>query len=100
MPGATSFPPPRMRGSRKALICKQSIDHEYQGPGLGRRALLAALATAPDHEWTTTPQYDVSVRFWQRQARDEASAGSLLPALTNATGWPADCCSSPVPWDL
>jgi GNAT superfamily N-acetyltransferase len=37
---------------RKALICKQSIDQEYQGPGLGRRVLLAALATAPDHEWT------------------------------------------------
>ncbi len=31
--------------------------------------LLAALATAPDYEWTTTPQYDVSVRFWQRMSR-------------------------------
>ncbi len=68
---------------RKALICKESINLEYQGLGLGRSVLLAALATAPDYEWTTTPQYDVSVRFWQRMSRatgasltdDPASAG-------------------------
>ncbi len=68
---------------RTVLICKDSIDLEYQGLGLGRRALLATLATAPDYEWTTTPQYDVSARFWQRMSRatgasltdDPASAG-------------------------
>ena len=60
---------------RKALICKESIDREYQGLGLGRRALLAALATAPDYEWTTTGQYEVSVRFWQRMSR--ATGASL-----------------------
>ncbi len=60
---------------RKALICKESIDREYQGLGLGRRALLAALATAPDYEWTTTGQYEVSVRFWQRMSH--ATGASL-----------------------
>jgi hypothetical protein len=60
---------------RKALICKESIGREYQGPGLGCRALPAALAAAPDHEWTTTPQYDVCVRFWQRMSR---AAGASL----------------------
>jgi hypothetical protein len=60
---------------RKALICKESTGQEYQGPGLGRRALLAALATAPDHARATTPQYDVSVRFWQRMSR---AAGASL----------------------
>jgi GNAT superfamily N-acetyltransferase len=59
----------------KALICKESIDQEYQGLGLGRRALLTALATAPDYEWTTTPQYEVSARFWQRMSR--ATGASL-----------------------
>jgi hypothetical protein len=56
---------------RKALICRQSTGQEYQGPGPGRRALLAA----PDHERTTTPQYDVSARFWQRMSR---AAGASL----------------------
>jgi hypothetical protein len=56
---------------RKALICKQSTGQEYQGPGPGRPALLAA----PDHERATTPQYDVSVRFWQRMSR---AAGASL----------------------
>jgi GNAT superfamily N-acetyltransferase len=60
---------------RKALICKESVDQEYQGLGLGRRALLAALATAPGYQWTTTPQYDISVRFWQRMSR--ATGASL-----------------------
>ena len=31
------------------------MDLEHQGLGLGRRALLAALATAPDYEWTARP---------------------------------------------
>jgi hypothetical protein len=60
---------------RKGLICKESISSEYQGLGLGRRALLAALATAPGYEWTTTPQYDTSVRYWQRMSR--ATGASL-----------------------
>jgi hypothetical protein len=60
---------------RKALICQESTRQEYQGPGLGRRALLAAPAAAPDHERATTPQYDVSVRFWQRMSR--ATGASL-----------------------
>jgi hypothetical protein len=60
---------------RKALTCKQPAGQEYQGPGPGRRALLAALATAPDHERATTPQYDVCVRCWQRMSR---AAGASL----------------------
>jgi uncharacterized ferredoxin-like protein len=64
---------------RKALTCRQPAGQEYQGPGLGHRALPAALATAlataPDHERATTPQYDVSVRFWQRMSR--ATGASL-----------------------
>jgi GNAT superfamily N-acetyltransferase len=54
---------------RQALVCKESIDQEYQGLGLGRRALHAALATAPGYEWTTTPQDELAVRFWQRMSR-------------------------------
>lgn len=54
---------------RKALICKESIGPQYQGLGLGRRALLGALATAPGYAWSTTPQYDTSARFWQRMSR-------------------------------
>lgn len=34
-------------------------DRDYQGLGQGRRALLAALATAPDYKWATMPQYEV-----------------------------------------
>ena len=28
-----------------------------------------ALATAPGYEWTTTPQDELAVRFWQRMSR-------------------------------
>jgi hypothetical protein len=62
----------QVRGTcRKALTCKESTGQEYQGPGPGGRALLAA----PDHERATTPRYDVSVRFWQRMSR---AAGASL----------------------
>ena len=67
---------------RKALICKESIGQKYQGLGVGRRALLAALATAPDYEWTTTPQSPVSARFWQRMSR--ATGASLTDDRAHA----------------
>jgi hypothetical protein len=64
----------------QGLICKVSIDSEYQGLGLGRRAVTAALAIAPSYVWTTTPQYDTSVRFWQRLSRVTGASLSDDPA--------------------
>ncbi|WP_157253680.1 hypothetical protein [Nonomuraea typhae] len=54
---------------RQGLVCKVSVAGGYRDLGLGRRLVLAAHATGPDYEWTTTPQYDTAERFWQRMAR-------------------------------
>lgn len=78
---------------RKGLICKESISSEYQGLGLGRRALLAALATAPDFEWTTTPQYETSVRYWQRMSRATGASLTDDPAQAGPRPAPARTCT-------
>ncbi|TMR08714.1 hypothetical protein ETD86_46550 [Nonomuraea turkmeniaca] len=54
---------------RQALVCKTSVGEEHQNLGLGRRLVLTAYATAPDYDWTTSPQYSTAEGFWQRMAR-------------------------------
>lgn len=53
----------------RPLICKVAVDGLHQNLGLGRRLVLAAFQTATGYQWTTTPQYETSVRFWERMAR-------------------------------
>jgi hypothetical protein len=67
---------------RRALICMQSVSSRYQGLGLGRRALVAALATAPEYEWTTTPQHETSVRYWRQMSR--ITGASLTDDVSHA----------------
>ncbi|MFD0854597.1 GNAT family N-acetyltransferase, partial [Actinomadura adrarensis] len=54
---------------RHALVCKVSVDDLHQNRGVGRRLVLAAFDTAPTYQWTTTPQYETAMRFWERMAR-------------------------------
>lgn len=80
-------------GSLKYLLCdecqlgcvaKIEVDEDYQGRGLGTRALELVRAQAPGYQWCTTSQDDTAVTFWQRIARRTGDAytdddGDLKP---------------------
>jgi hypothetical protein len=54
---------------RVAMIGNVEIMPEYQGLGLGQRAILRLHRRNPHYEWHTTAQYDTSGTFWPKVAR-------------------------------
>jgi hypothetical protein len=65
-------------GTMKYLVCDQcrlvlvgkiGIEPEYQGLGLGTRAVTAMFRRYPDFEWRTTAQFDTSGTFWPSMAK-------------------------------
>jgi GNAT superfamily N-acetyltransferase len=59
---------------RRGLIGKVSIMPEYQGLGLGTRAVRHAFRSAPSYAWRTTAQYATSGTFWTWMARRTGAA--------------------------
>ena len=59
------------RRCRYGLLCKISIDEQFQGVGLGARMVALAVRSGPrsaGYVWHTTPQYPESTGFWRTMA--------------------------------
>ncbi len=54
---------------RVGHVANIAVDHDYQGRGIGTRALWAVRAEVPGYRWSTSGQDIAALTFWQRAAR-------------------------------
>jgi hypothetical protein len=60
-------------------VGKIELASEYQGLGLGGRAVAEAHARHPAYAWHTTPQFPTSGTFWSQMATRTGAAFTEQP---------------------